>query len=189
MKHLIEKHIKSESIYKGHLLGVRKDTVKTPGGREAVRDVVEHPGAVAIVAITDDQELVFVRQFRQPVGEIVLEIPAGVPKKGEAWLDAAKRELKEETGYRAGKIRKIFQAYTTPGYSNEVLEYYLAEDLVQLKPHPDEDEYVEVDLIDLETCVDMVKNGKINDNKTIIGIMIATMADEVRGNPRLKSGE
>lgn len=173
MKKLIEKHVKSEKIYQGHLLGVRKDTVKTPGGREAVRDIVEHPGAVAVAAITEDQELILVRQFRQPVGEIVLEIPAGVPNKGEAWIDAAKRELEEETGYRAGKIKKVFRAFATPGYSNEIIEYYLAEDLTQVKAHPDEDEYVEVDLIDLETCVDMLKNGKINDNKTIIGIMIA----------------
>ncbi len=175
MKRLEEKEIKRERIYQGSLLSVRKDTVELPSGKKSTREIVEHPGAIAIVAITKDKELVLVRQFRKPTEGILLEVPAGVPEKGEAGEDCARRELEEETGFHAKKVRKIWEGYTSPGYSNELIQYYLAEEMTPLKQKTEEDENIEVDLIDLDLCVDMLKAGKIRDNKTMIGIVIADM--------------
>ncbi|MBU0502143.1 MAG: NUDIX hydrolase [bacterium] len=173
MKHLIEKEIASEQKYKGTLIEVTRDTVELPNGKTSGRDVVHHPGAVAVVAVTEDAELVLVRQFRQPVKTVTLEIPAGVPRPGEDGAETAKRELEEETGFRAAKVEKVFEGYTSPGYSDEVLRFYWATDLQMMKPNPDDDEFVEVELIDLEACGDLLHAGKIKDNKTMLGIMIA----------------
>lgn len=170
-----EKEIKRERIYKGTLLGLRKDTVKLPSGKTSTREIVEHPGAIAVVAITQDKELVLVRQFRKPTNQIMLEIPAGVPKKGESPEDCARRELEEETGFHPKKVKKIWDGFASPGYSEEIIHFVLAEDMTKLKQNTDEDEFIEVDLVDVEACLDMLKNGKIHDNKTMIGIMIADL--------------
>lgn len=173
MKKLIETKKSSKKIFDGRLIKVKIDTVKLPDGKTSTREVVEHPGAVAVIALTNDNELVLVRQFRYPTNEILLEVPAGVPNKGEPLEKAARRELEEETGYYAKKIKKILSGYATPGYSNEVINFFIAEDLTLLKPNTDEDEFVEVDVVDLEALLDLAYAGKINDNKTIIGIMLA----------------
>jgi ADP-ribose pyrophosphatase len=173
MTELWEKEIESKKIFQGRLISVRVDTVEMPDGKKSTREIVEHPGAVAVIAITQDQELILVRQFRKAAGEIVLELPAGVPNKGERGEETARRELEEETGYFAKKIKKVCAGYASPGYSNEVLQFYLAEDMNKMKQKTDEDEFVEVDLIDVETCVDLLKQGKIKDNKTIVGILLA----------------
>jgi len=176
MEKFKEKEISTKRIFDGRLLGVRVDTVKLPNGVESTREIVEHPGAVAIVAVTSDNELVLVRQFRSATGEVLLEVPAGVPKKGEKGEDAARRELEEETGYHAKRITKVWEGYASPGYSNELIQYYLAQDMNMMKQKTEEDEFIEVDLVDIELCLDLVKTGKIKDNKTMIGVMIADMA-------------
>lgn len=175
MEKLTEKEIKREKLYKGTLLGLRRDTVQLPSGRRSTREIVEHPGAVAVIAVTREKELVLVRQFRKPAESILLEVPAGVPKKGESAEDCARRELEEETGYHAKRVRKIWEGYASPGYSDEVIQYCLAEDMTLLKQMTEEDENIEVDLADVELCLDMLKNGKIKDNKTMIGIMISDL--------------
>jgi ADP-ribose pyrophosphatase len=174
-----ENQISTKKIFQGRLLGLRVDTVELPSGKQSTREIVEHPGAVAVVAVTKDKELVLVRQFRKPVGDVLLEIPAGVTKKGESGEDCARRELEEETGYHAKKVRKIWEGYATPGYSDEVIQYYLAEDMNLMKQKTEEDEFIEVDVVDIDACVDMLKNGKIKDNKTMIGITIADLV--IRG--------
>ena len=173
MEKFEEKEISSKRVFDGRLLGVRVDTVKLPSGVESTREVVEHPGAVAVIAVTKDNELVLVRQFRKATGEVLLEVPAGVPRKGEKGEDAARRELEEETGYHAKKVVKVWEGYASPGYSNELIRYYLAMDMNLMKQSPDEDESIEVELVDIDLCLDLVKTGKIKDNKTFIGIMIA----------------
>ena len=175
MKKLEEKEIKREQIFKGRLLGLRRDTVRLPSGKESTREVVEHPGAVAVVAITSEKEMVLIRQFRKPTNEVLLEVPAGVPNKGEAGEDCARRELEEETGYHAKKVKKVWEGYASPGYSDELIRFYLAQDMTLLAQKTEEDEAIEVDVVDIELCVDMLKNGKIRDNKTMIGVMIADM--------------
>ena len=174
-KKLIEKEIERETKFSGRLLGLRVDTVELPHGKKTTREVVEHPGAVAVVAITKDQELVLVRQFRKPAEQIMLEIPAGCIKKGESGSDCARRELEEETGFYARKISKAWSGFATPGYSDEVIQFYIAEDMNRLQARPDEDELVEVELVDIEACLDMLKRGKINDLKTMLGILLANM--------------
>lgn len=173
MKKLEEKGIKTERIYRGSLLRLRKDIVELPSGRQSTREIVEHPGAVAIVAITKDEKMVLVKQFRKAVGRVLLEVPAGVPKKGESGEDCARRELEEETGFHAQKVKKIWQGYASPGYSTELIQYYLAEDLKRFKPRAEEDELIEVELMSIDQCIRMLKTGKIKDNKTMIGVMLA----------------
>ena len=175
MAKLEEKEINSKKVFEGRLLKVSVDTVKLPNGVESTREVVEHPGAVAVVAITQDNELVLIRQFRQATGEVLLEVPAGVPEKNEAGEAAARRELEEETGYHAKNVKKIWEGYASPGYSNEIIQFFLATDMNLMKQKTDEDELIEVDLVDLELCLDLVKTGKIRDNKTMIGVLIAEM--------------
>jgi ADP-ribose pyrophosphatase len=175
MDKLSEKLLSSRRLFDGRLLGVRVDTVELPGGVTATREVVEHPGAVAIVALTADHKLVLVRQFRTAAGEVVLEIPAGVPGKKEKGEEAARRELAEETGYHAKTVKKVWQGFASPGYSNEVLQFFLAGDLELKQQSPDEDEFVEVELIDLDKCFALIKSGGIKDSKTFIGVMIADL--------------
>jgi ADP-ribose pyrophosphatase len=175
MKKLWEKDLESKKVFEGRLLNLRVDKVELPTGKTTTREIVEHPGAVAVAAITRDKELVLVRQFRKPTNEILLEIPAGVPKKDESGEDCARRELEEETGFHAKNIRKVWEGYASPGYSDELIQFYLAEEMVHLKQKTDEDEFIEVDLVDIDACVDMLTNGKVRDNKTMIGIMIADM--------------
>jgi ADP-ribose pyrophosphatase len=173
MGKLEEKKLSSKKIFTGRLLKLRVDSVKLPNGVRSTREVVEHPGAVTIIALTEDNKLVLVRQFRTAAGAVLLELPAGVPLKGEKGEQTARRELEEETGYRARSVKKVFEGYASPGYSNEVIQFYLAKGLKLRQQKTDEDELIEVDQIDLGLCLDLVRGGKIRDNKTAIGIMIA----------------
>lgn len=175
MKKLEEKKIKEERIFQGRLLGLRVDTVKLPNGVKSTREVVEHPGAVAVIALTKDKKIVLIRQYRCPTGRVILEVPAGVPLKNEKGATAAKRELEEETGYRAKKVRKVWEGYASPGYSDEVIKFYLAEGLTFVGTNMDEDEMVEVEIIGINQGYELLKKGKIKDNKTIIGLMIAKL--------------
>ena len=173
MEKFEEKEIETKRIFKGRLLGLRVDTVELPNGKRSTREIVEHPGAVAIVAVTDDKEMVLVRQYRKATGEVLIEIPAGVPLAGEKGEEAARRELEEETGYHARKISSLWDGYTSPGYSDEMIHYFLAQEMNMMKQHTDEDEFVEVVLVDIEAALDLAKTGRIKDNKTLIGIMLA----------------
>ncbi|KAF0133740.1 MAG: ADP-ribose pyrophosphatase [Candidatus Saganbacteria bacterium] len=168
-----EKTIKSKRIYKGRYIGLRDDWVCLATGRITRREICEHPGAVAVIAVTPKKEIVLIRQFRKPAEKVLYEIPAGLVDNGESQNEAARRELKEETGYKTKKIKKVLSAFTTPGYSTEVLHYFLAEKLSKHKQECEDDEHIEVALVPIDKAVQMVKSGKIDDNKTIIGIMYA----------------
>lgn len=155
------------------MLKMRDDQVKMENGKISRREIVEHPGAVVLVAITDDKKIVFIKQYRKPVEGVIIEIPAGLVNKGESLKQAARRELKEETGYAAGKIRKVLSAYTSPGYSTELIHYFLANGLKKESQQYDEDEQIEVFLLSLSDAKKKIKTGEIKDNKTIVGIMLA----------------
>lgn len=170
---LNEKTIDSRRIYEGRVVNLRVDTVEMPGGRRAMREVVEHKGAVAIVALLDSDTVVMVRQFRQPAGEALLEIPAGTLELGEDPDDCASRELTEETGFRAGKLEKMFRSYLAPGYSSEMLHTYLATDLSRARANPDEDERLEIVTLRLDEAVAMIGSDDIKDAKTICGLLMA----------------
>lgn len=166
---LVEKKIKSKKIYRG-VTGFNVDTVRLVNGKTSFREYMLHPGASAVLAFIDGKVL-FVEQYRYPVKKVTLELPAGKMKKGQSPLACARAELEEETGYKAGKIKKLLSFNTSVAFSDEVLHIYLAENLKRGKMHLDADEFVNVKLIDYEKALKMVKSGKITDSKTIIALL------------------
>ena len=170
---LFEKKLTSEQIFDGKVVKLFVDTVELPNGETAIREIVRHPGAVCVVPVTNEGEVVMVKQFRYPFEEIMLEIPAGKLEPGEDPYEAVKRELEEESGAVAGKIEHIGQLYTTVAIFDEKIQIYLATDLTFVKSHPDQDEFLEVTKIPLDELVQMVMDGKIPDAKTQIAILKA----------------
>jgi ADP-ribose pyrophosphatase len=169
-----EKTIRSEYVYRGRTIQVRKDRVELPNGKEALREVVEHPGAVAVVAVNNTGDLVMVRQFRYAFGEEMLEIPAGKMDKGpEGHLAAARRELQEETGMLAGEMKYLGCMYPSVGFLDEVIHLYLARELMEASQNPDEDEFLSVVTLPFDQAVSMIFRNEISDAKTAIGILKA----------------
>lgn len=165
-----EETVRSRIIYHGKILDLRVDNVLLPNGREAEREVVVHPGAVAVVAVTEEQEVLLVRQYRHPVGEVLLEVPAGKLEQGEDPVDCAKRELAEETGYTADKWELLSRFYTTPGFSDEIMYLYLAQGLIPEQRRADDDEFIELCREPLETAVGKALSGQFKDAKTIVAL-------------------
>lgn len=170
---LREKTLSTNRIYDGKIVSLRVDTVELPDGRISQREVVEHKGAVAIVPLLDHDTLVVIRQFRQPAGEVLIEIPAGTLGNNEDPDDCARRELAEEIGYEPGTLTKMFKSYLAPGYSSEMLHTYLATDLRPCPTGRDEDEFMEIVQIGLDEAVDLIRSGEIKDAKTICGVLMA----------------
>lgn len=168
---LIEKTIASEDVFQGRVIKVRVDTVLLPDGNTARREVVEHPGAVVILALNEGDEIIMVRQYRHATGEVLLELPAGKRDPGESPLVCAKRELEEETGYSAQEWQVLFSFYTSPGFCNELLHFVVARGLVKGDSHPDGEEFLEVLQVPVEEARRMVAAGEIKDAKTILGIL------------------
>ena len=176
-----EKLLASKRIYEGRLVNLRQDAVVLSSGRETVREVVEHPDCVAIVAINSEDNVVMVRQFRKPVEGVLLEIPAGVIEPGEEPQECALRELEEETGYMAGKMERIGGFYSSPGYSTEFLYLFLATDLQKGSTRPDEDEIIEVVSIPWEQIPGLIAKGEVCDAKSIVGLFtVAFSCEEVK---------
>lgn len=168
---LREKKIASQNIFSGKVINVRVDTVLLPNGNKATREVVEHPGAVAIIPVNEKNKIIMVRQYRQPAGEVLLELPAGKKDQGEAPLVCARRELEEETGYVAREWKELFSFYTTPGFSNELLHLILAKGLEKKEAHPDSEEFLDITEITLNQALKMIFDGQIRDGKTVIGLL------------------
>lgn len=167
----VEKTISSESVFKGNVLEFKVDTVELPDGSHATRELVCHPGGVAVVPVDSDGYVYLVRQYRKPYEEAVLEIPAGKRDKGEEPLIGAVRELSEETGLKAGRLIDLGSFYPSPGYVDEVIYLYLALDLEEGEAHPDEDEFVENERIHIDTLTEMIMQGEIKDGKTIAAVL------------------
>jgi ADP-ribose diphosphatase len=170
VKDLSEHRLSTELVYDGKLLKVRSDTVRLPDGGTAGREWIEHPGAVAVLALTDSGELVMERQFRYPLGRDMIEIPAGKIDPHEDPLATAKRELREETGYTAAEWAHVATIHIAIAYSNEHIEIYLAKGLKQEKARLDEEEFLEVFTLPLATALAWVREGKITDSKTVAGL-------------------
>lgn len=168
-----EKQISTSTVYKGRIVSIRNDIAEIKNGRQVYREVVEHPGGVAIVPLNEQGQVLMVRQYRYPVERELLEIPAGKLEPGEDPLDCAVRELSEETGCTAGRIVFLGAIYPSPGFSRETLYIYLALDLESGEMHLDEDEFLSVEPVPLDSVVDMIMTNELPDGKTIIGIMKA----------------
>ncbi|HEY3282004.1 MAG TPA: NUDIX hydrolase [Armatimonadota bacterium] len=165
--------IDTRPIYQGRMISLRSDRVRLPDGSESRRDVVEHRGAVTIVPMLPDGQVVMVRQFRLAAGSILLELPAGTRDPDEDAEVCARRELTEETGYRAGRMEKLFEAFMAPGYSSELIHFYLAQDLDLAEQATDEDEFVEVVQLPLSEAIRQASEGELRDAKTIAGLLVA----------------
>ena len=159
------------TIYQGKILNLRVDVAGLPNGKEAPREFVEHNGGVTVAALTDDAKLIFVRQFRYPYMEEVLELPAGKLEKGEDPLEAGKRELREEAGVTAEQYINLGEFYPSPGYTNEIIYLYGARNLTQVEQELDEDEFLNVEYISLDKAVDMVLSNEIKDGKTQAAVL------------------
>lgn len=181
-----EQIMNSDRPFEGKLICVRVDTVELPGQRYAKREIVEHKGSVAIIAFTEDNELLLVKQYRLAVGKSLLELPAGIINPGEGPKDAAFRELKEETGYEAGKIKFVTEIYTSPGFTDERIHLFYAKNLNSGQQDLDDLEDIEIVKMPLEEAVRLVKLGEITDAKTIIGVL---NAQELRASKGGKNGK
>lgn len=162
--------LSTKPIFQGKIISLQVDTVRLPDGGESTREIVRHPGAVAVLAITPDDRMVVVEQYRKPLEKSQVEIPAGKLDGGEDPLTAAGRELEEETGYTAVSLRHVASFYTSPGFADEILHLYVAEQLVTGEAKPDEDEFLEMEAITLEEAQQYIREGRISDAKTILAV-------------------
>ena len=165
-----EPTVSSKPVFDGKVIKVKVDTVKLPNGKQAIRELVAHPGAVGVLTITDDQKIILVKQFRKPLENMNLEIPAGKLEPEEDPMECAIRELKEETGYTASNMTQINKFYTSPGFADEIIYLYQAKGLEKGEATPDEDEFVELVSLTLEEALQLIAEGEIVDGKTIIAI-------------------
>ncbi len=169
MKDLEEGTIDTKEIYQGKIINLRVDQVKLPNGQESSREIVEHSGGVGILPYYQGK-VILVEQFRKPAEEVLLEIPAGKLEKGEETLSCAKRELEEEIGYQSESFKFIADFYTSPGFTDELIYLYLAEDLIQTEQLLDDGEFINVKEFTLEEVKIKLKAGEFKDAKTIIAL-------------------
>ncbi|MBE1554062.1 NUDIX domain-containing protein [Sporosarcina limicola] len=170
-----EKTISGETLYKGKIISLRVEEVELPDGNLVKRELIKHPGAVAIIPITADGKLVLVEQYRKALERSLIEIPAGKIDPGEAPEVTAVRELEEETGYGAKEFTYIQSFATSPGFANEIIHLYLAQDLFEIENPAagDEDEFIDLMEVTVEEAEEMVKSGKIFDAKTAFAVLYA----------------
>lgn len=166
----------SRRVFDGRILKVEVDRLVEPSGQEVEREVVRHPGSVVLIALTPEERMLFVRQYRYAVDEHLLEVPAGTLEPGEDIEDAARRELAEETGYRARKLEKLSEFYPAPGFTDECMHLYFAWDLQPGQPSPDEDEVLELVEVSLDEALTL---ENVKDAKTLVAIA------QLRANPEL----
>ena len=173
MKKFEEKTIHSTPIFEGRVISLKVDEVSLPNGGTSNREIINHPGAVAVIALTEDNKLVLVEQYRKALERSIIEIPAGKLEKGEEPLETAKRELEEETGYAAGEMTYLQSFATSPGFADEVIHLYVAKNLsvVEEKKQLDEDEFVELMEVTIEEAEQLMAEGKIFDAKTVFAVI------------------
>lgn len=168
---LSEKKIESKSVFSGKIIRLFHDTVLLPNGKKAFREIIRHGGAVCIVALDENDNVVIERQYRYPYNKIITEIPAGKKEKDEDVLLCAKRELSEETGISASQWEYLGEYYPSVAISDEVIHMYAARNLTYRETHPDEDEFIQIDKINIKELVDMIMHGEIADGKTQTAVL------------------
>ncbi len=172
MKKFEEKTIHSQKVFEGKVVSLQVDDVKLPDGNTSKREIIKHPGAVAILALTEDKKIILVEQYRKPLERSLIEIPAGKLEPNEEPSKTAVRELEEETGYRCKSLEHLTSFYTAPGFANELIHLYIAHGLnkVDTPLKGDEDEFVALLEVSLEESLQLVKEKKICDAKTVYAI-------------------
>jgi ADP-ribose pyrophosphatase len=167
------KTISSTTIYQGKVFDLHQDEVRMPNGNHARLDIIEHPPSVMLLPIDEEGQVWFIRQYRHAARREILELPAGVVEEGEAPLVCAQREIREEIGMSAAQFKLIGEFFLVPGYSSEYMYVYLAK---ELKPDPlpgDEDEFISIERIPIETAYQMAEAGEVRDVKTIAALLLA----------------
>lgn len=172
---LTEKTLSSKSVFDGRILHITLDEIELPDGKKSKREVVNHPGGVTVAALDEDNNLLFVRQFRYPYKEVVLELPAGKLEKGSTPLENGKRELMEETGAEGYSYISLGQLYPSPGYTSEIIHLYACKIKSQGSSNPDDGEFLNVEKIPLDKAVEMVLNNQIPDAKTQVAVLKTAM--------------
>lgn len=182
MSQLEEKTLKTEPIFSGRVISLQVDEVELPNGKTSTREIVKHPGAVAILPITDDNKIVMVEQYRKPMDRVLIEIPAGKLEKGEEPAHTAVRELEEETGYECESLEWLISFYTSPGFADEIVHVYVAKGLSKKKDAAslDEDEFVNVMEVTLEEVLQLVKEQKVYDAKTAYAIQYLQLQEALK---------
>jgi len=182
MSRLEEKTISSEPIFSGKIITLQVDEVELPNGRTSKREIVKHPGAVAILPITNDNNIVMVEQFRKPLERTIVEIPAGKLEKGEEPRETAIRELEEETGYECDSLEWLISFYTSPGFADEIVHLYIARGLKKKKDAAtlDEDEFVNLLEVSLEEAIQLIKEQKIYDAKTVYAVTYLQLQEAMK---------
>ena len=160
----------TKNIYKGRIVNLNLETVTLPNGATVELEIIHHPGAAAVVPMKDDRTVVLIRQYRHAVGGYIYEIPAGKLHPGEDPRECAQRELEEEIGYKAGRLAQVTSAYTTPGFTDEVIHIYKATQLQRGTQNLGHDEVLEIAEFPLEKTITMIRDGVIKDAKTIVGL-------------------
>lgn len=171
MNKLFEKTLKSKNVYNGKVLRILEDDVMLPDGNTAKREIVVHQGGVCVAALDENNNLYFVRQFRYPYKEIVLELPAGKLEMGQTPLENGKRELLEETGCTGYSFTSLGQLYPSPGYTGEIIHLYACRVKSKGAQQPDADEFVDVEIIPMDRAVEMVLNNQLPDGKSQVAIL------------------
>lgn len=167
-----EPTIATEQIYSGRILNLRVDTVRLPGGETTRREIVEHPAAVALVALDAEDNVLLVRQFRKPTESDLLEVPAGSVDPGEDPEAAARRELQEETGFVPGNLERLATFYTAPGFSTELMYLYLATGLTPARLPADDDESIDLVRVPVGKIPELISSGGVADAKTLVGLLM-----------------
>ncbi len=168
---LEEKTITSEKVFEGKIIDLRVETVSLPDGNTAYRELVDHPGGVGILAVTEDGRIPLVKQYRKPIEKFTWEIPAGKLDKGEKPIVCGIRELEEETGYKADNIVSLGHIYPSPGFANEITYMFFADKLTRGNVNPDEDEFLDVKEFSFDEVREMILSNEINDAKTVAAFL------------------
>ena len=170
-EYLREKTIRTERIYSGRVINLRKDEVTLPNGKKSTREIIDHPGAVVILAQNSKEKVIMVKQFRKAIEDVLLELPAGTLEPNEEIINCAKRELEEETGYQAQNWEKIYDFYSAPGFCSEKLSLFYAWNLKKTKTKTDHDEFIKVMEYDKKRITSLLNNNQVRDAKTLVGIL------------------
>jgi ADP-ribose pyrophosphatase len=172
-KNLVEVRIKSEKVYQGKLLDVRCDLAKLPDNSESTREWIKHPGATAVIPVFENGDILLLHQFRYPLSQIFIEVPAGKLDAGETPEVTGERELAEEAGLLCNQLDYVGHFYPGIGYSDEIIHIYLAQGLTEIPEKTDDDEFVEPFRVSFKQAVEWALNGTISDGKTIISLLKA----------------